>query len=154
MCLCVCVCARAHLSARSFCMDSLQHICVFLSPTAFVAASFEGPSLVGGGCSSSLACRLCMLPVSCWEQIAQAAGAVSASRLTCTASWLAAAQQYGTRDRHEDEIELLRCRELHLFRRRWGYYQLEQDALNCLVISRRRHTRILARYWFEILMKY
>ena len=49
-----------------------------------------------------------MLPVSCWEQIAQAAGAVSASRLTCTASWLAAAQQYGTRERHEAEIELLR----------------------------------------------
>ena len=47
-----------------------------------------------------------MLPVSCWEQIAQAAGAVSASRLTCTASSLAAAQQYGTRERHEAEIKL------------------------------------------------
>ena len=38
--------------------------------------------------------------------MAQAAGAVSASRLTCTASSLAAAQQYGTRERHEAELEL------------------------------------------------
>ena len=76
------------------------------------------------GCSSSLACRACRLPESCWEEIAQAAGAVSASRLTCTASSLAAAQQYGTRERHEAEIELLRYLERHPMPPGCGYYQI------------------------------
>jgi hypothetical protein len=74
-----------------------------------VSFPIEGPSLVGGGCSS-LACRLCMLPVTCLGPMAQAAGAVSASRLTCTASSLAPAQQYGTLERHKAEIKLLRYR--------------------------------------------
>ena len=74
-----------------------------------VSFPIEGPSLVGGGCSS-LACRLCMLPVTCLGPMAQAAGAVSASRRTCTASSLAPAQQYGTLERHKAEIKLLRYR--------------------------------------------
>ena len=49
-------------------------------------------------------CRLCMLPVSCLDPIAHAAGAVSASRLTCTASWLAVVQQYGTSSYFDVEI--------------------------------------------------
>ena len=46
-------------------------VCAFSAQRAFVAAGFEGPSLVGGGCSS-FACRLCVFPVSCLDPIAHA----------------------------------------------------------------------------------
>ena len=88
-----------------------------------------------------------MLPVSCWEQIAQAAGAVFSSRLTCTASWLATAQQYGTRVRHDAEIEFSRYAEEHPFRGGWAANLVFE--LLCETGRREEFRREMRPLWLE-----
>ena len=59
--------------------------------------------------------------------MAQAAGAVSASRLTCTASRLAAAQTYGTWSYFEAETELLPYVKRWTHPPGFGYSQIHID---------------------------